>query len=208
MERDVRRFAFIALSLYVIYETITTIVFILRRRVSLLQGISLIPVMGVLFGWVLPILIVYTVEGRDASSLGLTTRREHYWLYALIAFIGLILPAFFVRVDTSLLIEVIEQILYIGLAEEVFNRGYLLGRLRDWQGDLKGLLISASLFSLSHILTLVSQHGFRYPLHDLMVGSQTFLGGLLLGYVYMRTDSIVLGSIIHASTNTYMSRLF
>ncbi len=207
MEGNARRFALIALSVYATYETLTTFVFILKRRVSLLQGIPIIPAIGVLFGWAMPILIAYVVESRDVSSLGLSVRREHCLAYALISFIGLILPAFFVRVDNSLLIEFIEQILYIGLAEEVFNRGYLLGRLRDWLGDLKGLLLSASLFGLSHILTLVSQHGFRYPLHDLMVGSQTFIGGLLLGYVYLRSNSIVLGSIIHVSTNTYLSRL-
>jgi membrane protease YdiL (CAAX protease family) len=52
----------------------------------------------------------------------------------------------------------------------------------------------------------VSQHGFKHPLPDTLNGLQTFLGGLFLGYIYIRSRSVVPGSIFHVSTNAYIPR--
>jgi membrane protease YdiL (CAAX protease family) len=103
--------------------------------------------------------------------------------------------------------ELVEQLVYIGLAEEVFNRGYLMRRLCDWLGERRGFLLSALLFGLSHVVSRLSQHGFKYPLNDLLLGLQTLMGGLILGYIYLRARTIVAPAIFHMSTNMYLDRV-
>lgn len=165
------------------------------------------PIATFVFFWVVPLLIVYLVEKRGASTLGLVVPRERYVRYALYAVVGLVVPAAFVGVDRGLISELVEQLVYIGLAEEVFNRGYLLRRLCDWLGDRRGLLLSSLLFSLSHIVSRLSQHGFKYPLNDLSLGFQTLMGGLVLGYMFLRAKNIVPPAIFHVSTNLYLERM-
>ncbi len=204
---DARRFALIALTVFALAEVVTSGLFLLRRYVPSLRGTPAVPIATFVFFWVVPLLIVYLVEKRGASTLGLVVPRERYVRYALYAVVGLVVPAAFVGVDRGLISELVEQLVYIGLAEEVFNRGYLLRRLCDWLGDRRGLLLSSLLFSLSHIVSRLSQHGFKYPLNDLSLGFQTLMGGLVLGYMFLRAKNIVPPAIFHVSTNLYLERM-
>jgi membrane protease YdiL (CAAX protease family) len=204
---DARRFALIALAVFALAEAITSGLFLLKRYVPSLRGIPAVPVATFIFFWVVPLLIVYLVEKREASYLGLVVPRERYVRYALYGVLGLVAPALVVGADRGLISELIEQLVYIGLAEEVFNRGYLMRRLCDWLGDRQGLLLSSLLFGLSHILSRLSQHGFKYPLNDLSLGFQTLMGGLILGYMYLRAKNIVPPAIFHVSTNLYLERM-
>jgi membrane protease YdiL (CAAX protease family) len=40
---------------------------------------------------------------------------------------------------------------YIGVAEELFFRGYLMGRFCEWLGDRRGLLLNAIVSSSANI---------------------------------------------------------
>ncbi len=202
-----KRFAIIALSVLILSEAVTSCLFVFEQRLSFLQGLPAIPIAVVIFNWVLPFLIVYKVEKRTTTSLGLSVPRENYRRYALYAIVGLLLPAALVRVDRSLIIEFIEQIVYIGMAEELFSRGYLMRRLCDWLGDHKGLFLNALIFGLSHVTSRISQHGLQYPARLATVFVETFVGGLLLGYIYLRAKNIVPGSILHVSTNVFIPRI-
>jgi membrane protease YdiL (CAAX protease family) len=204
---ETKRFALIALAVFALAEVVTCGLFLLRRYVPSVRGIPAVPIATFVFFWVVPLLIVYLVEKRGASALGLVVPRERYARYALYAVIGLVVPAAFVGADRGLISEFIEQLVYIGLAEEVFNRGYLLRRLCDWLGDRQGLLLSSLLFGLSHILSRLSQHGFKYPLNDLSLGFQTLMGGLIFGYMALRAKNIVPPAIFHVSTNMYLERI-
>ena len=95
--------------------------------------------------------------------------------------------------------------MYIGLAEEVFLRGYVMFRLCLWLGDVKGLLLNGLIFGLTHVVSRVSQHGLDHPLHALL-GLQTFLGGLLLGYINLEAKSVIPGTIMHVAMNAYIGR--
>jgi membrane protease YdiL (CAAX protease family) len=69
-------------------------------------------------------------------------------------------------------------------------------------------LLSGLVFGAAHIVSRFSQHGLAYPAHDLILGLQTFLGGLLLGLVYLRSRrSIVPVAIIHIAANMYLDRI-
>lgn len=202
-----RQFALIALAVFALAEAVTSGLFLLQRYTPSLRRIPAVPIVTAVFFWVVPLLIVYLFEKRGASFLGLVVPRERHVRYALYAVAGLVVPAVFVGVDRTLMSELIEQFVYIGLAEEIFNRGYLMRRLCDWLGDRQGLFLSSLLFGLSHIVSRLSQHGFRYPLDDLFLGFQTLIGGLILGYMYLRAKNIVPPAIFHVSTNMYLDRI-
>jgi membrane protease YdiL (CAAX protease family) len=204
---QVRQFAFIALGVLLLERAIIACLFALGDSTSFLQGIPVIPIAGCLFGWVVPLAIVYWIEKRDVRSLGLVVRRELYGRYALYSLVGLVLPAFVFGADRALLLEFVEQVAYIGVAEEVFSRGYLMARLCDWLGERKGLLLNALIFGLAHIVSRLAQHGLRYPGRLATLFVQTFAGGLLLGYIYLRARNVVPGAIFHTSTNAYLPRL-
>jgi membrane protease YdiL (CAAX protease family) len=52
----------------------------------------------------------------------------------------------------------------------------------------------------------LAQQGLRYPDRLAIVFAQTFAGGLLLGYVYLRARTIVPGAILHTGMNAYIPR--
>jgi membrane protease YdiL (CAAX protease family) len=76
-----------------------------------------------------------------------------------------------------------------------------------WLGNARGLLVSAFLFALVHLISRVSEGGFRYPLRLAEVCPQTLVGGLLLGYIYIRAKNIHPGAILHISVNMYIGRI-
>ncbi len=203
---NLRKFVLIALSVFIIDKVITSLIWIYGKNVPFLQNIPAIPITGVVFSWLLPIIIVYVVEKRDLTSLGLSVGNEKYTEYVLYTFVGFVLPAFVVGLDRGLIFEFIEQFVYIGVAEELFFRGYLMGRFCEWLGDRRGLLLNAIIFSSAHIISRLSQHGLKYPVYDALTGFQTFMGGLLLGYIYLKSGDIVPSTIFHVSTNAYISR--
>jgi membrane protease YdiL (CAAX protease family) len=201
-----RRVAVLALGVFAVEEVVGSLVFQSLNRYPALRGSLLLPVATLITHWVLPLLMVFLVERRDLRSLGFTLERERAGRYVAYACIVLILPAFIVGFDRFLVIEFVEQIVQIGMAEEVFFRGYLLHRLVEWLGDRKGLTLSAIAFGFAHIVSRVSQHGLEYPLHDALLGFQTFLGGLLFGYIYLRARSLYPGAILHVGVNLYLER--
>ena len=204
---DTRRHALIALAVLLAERIVVSCAFVLKPGAMLFQGIPAIAIVGFVFSWVVPPLIVYRIEKRDLQSLGLSVERKRWLRYGAYALVGLVLPAVVVGVDRALILDFIEQVIYIGVAEELFSRGYLLTRLCEWLGKRRGLVLSALIFGLSHVASLVSQHGLAYPTSDLMMFAQTFMGGLLLGFIYTKAKNIVPGSILHVAGNLYISRI-
>ena len=76
------------------------------------------------------------------------------------------------------------------VAEEMVFRGAVLRKLLEWQPAHRWLMIvlSALLFALVHMNPAQLLH--------------PFLIGILLGWIYMRTGSIVPGIIFHWANNT------
>jgi len=91
------------------------------------------------------------------------------------------------------IVEFLEQLAYVGLVEEFFFRGCLM-EFCEWLGDIKGLLLNAVIFSLARIIFLFSRYGLTYVWGELIIGFQTFVGGLLLIYICLRAGDIIPGS--------------
>ena len=204
---DERESAFLALLVYAVDRVAVSALNLLRVSMSQATRMAYLNLATLAFVWGLPLLAVYRVEGRGAGSLGLKVPRDRYVRYALYCLIGFILPGAFLGYSGEFLSELLEQIAFIGLAEEFFYRGYLMTRLCGWIGEGRGLVLNAVVFSLAHAVFLLTRYGLSEAALTLVSVSQTFLGGLLMGYVYLRSGNVVPGAVLHISMNLWLSRL-
>ena len=80
--------------------------------------------------------------------------------------------------------------------EEILMRGFLLGGLSANYGRLAALLISSALFALLHF--------------NMVQTLSAFICGILLGLLYIHTDSVILCIAAHAGYNmiSYFTAIF
>jgi membrane protease YdiL (CAAX protease family) len=90
----------------------------------------------------------------------------------------------------NMMIELIEQLVWIGLPEEFVNRGYLLTRLRESWGTRAALFVSSFLFGASHL-------ALRDPTKAIQAG----LSGLIYGIAFLKTNSICAPAAAHILGN-------
>ena len=88
--------------------------------------------------------------------------------------------------EMSLLARVVVVALIPSFCEELIFRGVITKRLAQSYSEVKSIVLSAILFSAFH-LSLVQM-------------IPTFLGGLLLGFVYIRTKNIYYAILLHFFT--------
>jgi membrane protease YdiL (CAAX protease family) len=93
---------------------------------------------------------------------------------------------------SKLPIEILEQLVWIGLPEEIAHRGYFLTRLRESWGTLPALVISAFLFGVGHL-----------ALGDLPRAIQAGVSGLVYGTVLLETDSVFVPAVVHILINLF-----
>jgi membrane protease YdiL (CAAX protease family) len=109
----------------------------------------------------------------------------------------------------ALLYEVIAPIvLFTAIPEELAFRGVLLGAARQLWGRWRAVLFTSALFGLWHIaptLTSTSDNrgvGDASPVLVVLAAvAATFVAGLLLGWLRLRSDSLIAPTIAHAATN-------
>jgi len=103
------------------------------------------------------------------------------------------------RVPGQLATMAIAQLIVVALPEELFFRGYVQGRLEDALPSSRRLLgapvgwaivAQAALFGVGHFLV---------TLEPTML--TRFFPGLVFGWMYARTRSILAGTIFHAACN-------
>jgi membrane protease YdiL (CAAX protease family) len=99
----------------------------------------------------------------------------------------------------------LSHVLIVALPEEVFYRGYVLGRLDDlFRGRVRllgaevgwGLLIQAVLFALGHYLVDLEPQRLA-----------VFFPALAFGWLRLRTGSIAAPVLLHAGANVFMEIL-
>jgi len=94
-----------------------------------------------------------------------------------------------------LLTMVVFSLLVVGPAEELLFRGVVQGRLRETWGVWPSILAATVLFGLSHASVSGGVAGIAA-----YIVTATLLG-VLLGYLYERTDNIVVPAVIHGVNN-------
>lgn len=148
---DNKQNALIALLVFSVDRIIVSIINL--NRVYFSQSIRLLffNILTIIFLWVLPLLIVYRIEHRDLESLGLKVPKSKHIPYISFGVLGILVPSFFLGFQ-NLFVDLYEQILFIGLAEEVFYRGYLMTRLCEWKGVVLELnYLQSCTYYLYHI---------------------------------------------------------
>ena len=94
-----------------------------------------------------------------------------------------------------LLTMIVFSLLVVGPAEELLFRGVVQGRLRETWGVWPSILAATVLFGLSHASVSGGAAGIAA-----YIVTATLLG-VLLGYLYERTDNIVVPAVIHGVNN-------
>jgi membrane protease YdiL (CAAX protease family) len=164
-----------------------------------------------------PALLATLAFHRTFKSLGFHTNNMQYSLRLLglvsLIFLPLTLAALWVLKETGWITPtplfvkadawagwILFQFLYVATSEEIFFRGYLITRLeRLFSADRFTLtapflciFISASVFALAHVL-----------LHGTFAAGLTFLPGLVLGWLFIKTRSLVAPVLFHGLANVF-----
>ena len=88
------------------------------------------------------------------------------------------------------------SLLFVGPGEELLFRGAVQGRLSESWGQWLAIIAATVLFGLSHVPAVTGGFGAQLS-YALLAG----VLGVLLGYLYIKTDNIVVPAVIHGSYN-------
>ncbi len=148
------------------------------------------------------------VDKRDTEIIGLKWKKNSFKLFglglvggaleiALIMLLSLLMGTLWFQSSGFSLFsgaEIVKSIFYgilafllVGFGEEALFRGYIQKRLMLVMGNKWALFISSLIFMAAHILT----YGKLLDFIDVA------LGGVVLGYLYILTDSLYLTSAYH-----------
>lgn len=128
-------------------------------------------------GWLIPVLII------AATAFSIILER-----------ISVLLPMplkvreIFERVFTKDLFSFMSVVIIAPIVEEILCRGIILKGLLKNYAPNKAIIISAILFSVLHL--------------NPWQAIPAFFGGLFLGWIYYKTQSVIPGMIFHAAINT------
>ncbi len=144
------------------------------------------------------------LKWAEVSPNWIRTRPWTVLFWCTLAAFGVIIPSTWLQEQLPELPNIVEEefdmilsnrygYIVVGLlaplAEEVVFRGAVLRTLLRWnRGPWVAIVISALLFSAAHLNPAQLPH--------------TFLVGLLLGWLYYRTDSIIPGMVYHWVNNS------
>lgn len=94
----------------------------------------------------------------------------------------------------------LKSIILVGFSEEVLFRGFILEKLREKTNFVKANIIQSVLFTLIHFPGWILLNAFINPG---IIGNIVFIFaiGAILGYVFVKTDSLWSVIIIHSFTN-------
>lgn len=86
--------------------------------------------------------------------------------------------------------------LVVGISEEFGFRGYLQTRLIAWLGTVWGLLLASTLMAVAHVVQRMTIMGMSGT--DAIMSSLSLIPvSLLFGFMMLRTDNIVAGTVLH-----------
>jgi len=152
-------------------------------------GISLSPVK---IGYSLKLLVVSCLVVFPAAFGGLL----------LLRFFGMGLPLIPVIEKGSWINWILYQFMYVAVAEEFFFRRYVLGNLLQLETNLSAkytrlwqwitIVISAAAFALAHVILLEN-----------ILSVLTFFPALAMGWLFVRTRSLLAPILFHGLANTF-----
>lgn len=151
----------------------------------------------------IPVTIALTNQGFTREQLGITFKRM--WIYIPLSIIMgfllgvgeyLIIETNYLIPDLSiipLLILILVMVFLVGLVEEIIFRSILQNRLEMFLGSRGGVIVTSILFGLMH-----SGYGNMIEIF------YTFLMGFIIGYMFYKTRSLPLVTMIHGFINVFL----
>ena len=98
----------------------------------------------------------------------------------------------------------LHQFLYVAVAEEVFFRGYLQGNILRLTATIR---LEANRVSLRNWISIILSAGCFAAAHVIVQGQAisvlTFLPGIVLGWLFIRTKSLLAPIIFHGLANVF-----
>lgn len=149
-----------------------------RRRVLQGLGASVAAVVGNGLGQNLTVFVLALGMGQAAATKYVSSEQQHNPIYRLI-------PQLHVGVEITLLALIVGVVVPVG--EEIFFRGLVLGALRRSLHRHTAVVVSALFFAAAHLQAV-----------ELL---PILILGLVLGYLYEITGSLVPGMIAHGLNN-------
>lgn len=184
--------------------------------VDVFGSVLLYPVGTILqgLGFGLVVLGYFAISGRwNLVRVGFPSLRDLGWtVVGVVGLLGtiLVIGAVFARLDVSTAQNQIEQVgaenphvllymiplafLVIGPGEELLFRGAVQGVLNRSFGNLAAILFASALFAVAHAAALVGSLG-----EAAAYVAVVFCLGAILGFVYERTENLVVPSLIHGA---------
>lgn len=154
----------------------------------------------------IPIFALFFVFGYGPKGMGLRPCYGKLILSLLVTSVALSLllfrtaPLFSQPVGKTLALFAL-GILINGLPEELFLRGFLFPRLESvLKKPLNALVVTSLLFNALHIPSKIAGGQSVFILLD--VFSLSFPSGLLWGYLYHKTRSVIPGALFHTAFGT------
>ncbi|MCI6159968.1 MAG: type II CAAX endopeptidase family protein [Prevotellaceae bacterium] len=167
------------------------------------MGADALLLIQMLFG-VLCIVLFLWRRWTPVSTRYFSTRPYSVFLWCIVASLGTFVPsmwlqeqiAFLPDLSGSGLLQIMQTEwgyfaigILVPLSEEIVFRGAILRSLLDFMRNRKyAVILSALIFAVIHLNPAQMPHAF--------------LMGLLLGWLYMRTGSILPGTVLHVVNNT------
>ncbi|WP_052735095.1 CPBP family intramembrane glutamic endopeptidase [Methanosarcina mazei] len=155
----------------------------------------------------IPVVMVIIYQGLTYDEIGATFRR--IWLYFPLSVLmgyGLATGEYYIIWTESLiptpslpdlLIITVVMVLFVGLVEEIIFRSILQTRLNKLIGIREGILLSAILYGFMH-----SGYGDYY-----LILYTSFIG-VIIGYIFYKTQSLPLIVLIHGFVNVFLFGIF
>lgn len=152
---------------------------------------------------IFPAYMVIRHQNMDLSSIGIKARNFLKYIPLAVITGAIIAGGEFMTIHagnlipdlsvSSLLKLSIVMIFFVGFVEELIFRSLLQTRFENSFGNLKGLLMASLLFGVMH-----SGYGTFYEI------LYTAFAGLVLGYMFQRTNSLPLVSLTHGFVNIFL----
>jgi CAAX amino terminal protease family. len=157
----------------------------------------------------IPALLLFFIFGYGFRGMGFI---NHFWKLTLVAFvlsilIGIPFPQYSLLfkqpIQQTIIIYVISLFIN-GIPEELFFRGFLLPRFEKIvRNPVNALVITSLLFNAAHIPSWLAQQPMSWQNALLNMINVSQPNGLLFGYLYQRTRSVVPGMILHESITIF-----
>lgn len=157
----------------------------------------------------IPFVILFMLCGYGFKKMGFVFNnfRLIFVLLGVTIILGLPFKVLFRQPFNITILTLFIQIFINALPEELMFRGYLLPRFEAvFKNSINALVVVAILFNVSHIPSYMS-YGMNIYQALLQSFSIAYPSGLIWGYLYLKTRSIVPGVIWHTS-NTILGIIF